>query len=149
VLLPLKLEELTRKSSYRILAAGEYPEFNQTLTERLKRGFGISLGVEMDEETTLADVFAAVRSAVATQPGWEVLEEAHVALFQFHKLKVVARSAMISAVPVPRWLENAYVCPSMTMSSPGFRHHPVLIVSPDRFNALRNRLCIAVSCVNA
>ncbi|MGH2531278.1 MAG: DUF3320 domain-containing protein [Thermomicrobiales bacterium] len=88
VMLPLKIEERAREGSFLISAAGEDPEFNQTLGERLKSDFGLTLDVSMDEETSLADVFSEVRAAVAKQSGWEVLDQAHVGLFQFHKLRM-------------------------------------------------------------
>ncbi|MDP9472136.1 MAG: DUF4011 domain-containing protein, partial [Chloroflexota bacterium] len=88
VLLPVKIEENPREGTYRILATGDDPEFNQTLSQRLRHDFGLTLSVDVDEETDLGNVFAEVRSMVAKQPGWEILEQAHVGHFQFHKLRM-------------------------------------------------------------
>ena len=90
VLLPLTIEERTREGSFRIASAGEDPEFNQTLVERLRRDFKLDFAMELDEETDLADVLEGVRTAVSTKLGWEVLEQVHLGHFQFYKLRMYA-----------------------------------------------------------
>ncbi len=98
LLLPLKIEENTREGAYRIAATGDDPEFNQTLTERLRRDFGLILSVDVDEEADLGNVFAEIRSMVAKQPGWEIIEQAHVGHFQFHKLRMFRDLAEHAAI---------------------------------------------------
>jgi hypothetical protein len=88
VLLPVRIAESTREDVFRIEPTGDDPEFNQTLSERLKRDFGLSLAVDVDEESVFADVLSEVRAAIATRPGWEVLDQVHVGLFQFHKIRM-------------------------------------------------------------
>nr|MBA2755279.1 DUF4011 domain-containing protein [Chloroflexia bacterium] len=88
VLLPVTIEELPKDGAYRISGAGEDPEFNQTLTERLKRDFGLQLSVELSEGSSLADVFAEVRDIISSRAGWGILEQAHVSHFQFHKIRM-------------------------------------------------------------
>jgi very-short-patch-repair endonuclease len=88
VMLPLKIEESVREHSFRILASGDDPEFNQTLAERLKRDFGLSVSVELDEEAPLTDVFKQLKTAVSKYVEWQVIESVHVGLFQFHKLRM-------------------------------------------------------------
>jgi very-short-patch-repair endonuclease len=88
VMLPLVIEERTRERSFRIGSAGEDPEFNQTVVERLRRDFGLDVAVDIDEESNLASVFQEVRDRVSRQPGWEVLEQVHLGHFQFYKLRM-------------------------------------------------------------
>jgi len=88
VLLPVKIEEQVREGGFRISSTGDDPEFNQTLSERLKRDFGLELMVDLDEETSLRDVVDEVKSAVAGQKEWSVLDQAHLGTFQFHKLRM-------------------------------------------------------------
>jgi len=88
VMLPLRLEEYARDGAFRIVSAGDDPEFNQTLVEKLRRDFGILVNGELEEETTLSTSFQEVRAAVTRQLGWEVVEQMHVGLFQFYKLRM-------------------------------------------------------------
>lgn len=66
------------------------PLGNVTLAEKLKRDFGLDASaltsLESDENgVDVAGVLRAMRSAIQSRPGWEVLEEAHVGLFTFTK----------------------------------------------------------------
>ena len=90
VMLPLSIEERTREGSFRIASAGDDPEFNQTVVERLRRDFGLNIAVDIDEESDLAAVFREVGDAVSRQPGWEVLDQVHLGHFQFYKLRMFA-----------------------------------------------------------
>ena len=88
VMLPLRIEEVTREGRYRIAASGDDPEFNQTLIERLRRDVGIELDIDVDEEAELTTVLDAVYEAVSLRPGWEVLNQVHLGHFQFYKLRM-------------------------------------------------------------
>lgn len=88
VMLPIRIEELVRLGGFSISSDGEDPEFNQTLSERLKRDFDLDLEIELDDSSVLTQVYAKVRAAVAAQAGWEVLDEVHVGRFRFHKLRM-------------------------------------------------------------
>lgn len=66
------------------------PLGNVTLAERLKRDFGLDASaltlLEADENgLDVAGILRAVRKAIQSRPGWEVLDEAHVGLFTFTK----------------------------------------------------------------
>ena len=100
VLLPVKIEEQVREGGFKISSTGDDPEFNQTLGERLRRDFGMDLSVEVHEETPLSDVFNDVRSAVASQEEWSVLDHAHLGTFQFHKLRMFTDLSEHAAVAV-------------------------------------------------
>ncbi|MGI8474867.1 MAG: DUF3320 domain-containing protein [Thermomicrobiales bacterium] len=88
VLMPVKIEETAREGGFRIAAGDDGPELNPTLVEKLKRDFGLTLAVEIEEATALSDILAEVRATVAKQSGWEVVEHVHLGLFQFHKLRM-------------------------------------------------------------
>jgi very-short-patch-repair endonuclease/DNA polymerase III delta prime subunit len=90
VLLPVTLEERARESSFRIAASGDDPEFNQTLVERLRRDFGFALSAEVSDERPLVEVFDEVRTQIAQRSGWDVLEQVHLGIYQFHKLRMFA-----------------------------------------------------------
>jgi very-short-patch-repair endonuclease len=90
VLLPVRITEHRKRESWVIAANGDDPEFNQTLAETLRQTFGIDLTPELGEEPNLDAIFSAVRSAVSGRSGWEVREEAHLGIFQFHKLRMFA-----------------------------------------------------------
>jgi hypothetical protein len=98
VMLPLRIEEITREGRFRIAASDDDPEFNQTLVERLRRDLGLDLSIDIDDETDLASVFQQVREAVSRRPGWEVLEQVHLGHFQFYKLRMYEDLAEHAAV---------------------------------------------------
>ena len=100
VMLPLRIEELTREDRFRIAASGDDPEFNLTLTERLRRDFGLDVSVEIDDETNLSTTLDIVREAVSRRTGWEVLDQVHIGHFQFFKLRTykdLAEHASVAA----------------------------------------------------
>ncbi len=98
VMLPLRIDENAREGSYRIAATGDEPEFNQTLSERLKRDFALDVAVELDEDIPLINVFGQIQSAIGKQRSWEVLEQVHIGLFQFHKLRMYEDLSQHSAI---------------------------------------------------
>lgn len=98
VLLPVRLREHPRHATYVLSLAGDDPEFNHTLAERLRRDFGLAIDPDVDEATDLAEVFARVGAEVAARPGWEVRPEVHVGIFQFHKLRMFEDLAEHAAV---------------------------------------------------
>lgn len=68
----------------------EEPLGNVTLAEKLKRDYGLDASaltsLELDEKgLDVAAILRAVRAAIQSRPGWEVLEDAHVGLFTFTK----------------------------------------------------------------
>ncbi len=68
----------------------EEPVANVTLVEKLRRDFGVDLA-QLTELATddagldIASILKAVRTAIQARPGFEVLEEAHIARFSFAK----------------------------------------------------------------
>lgn len=88
VLLPLRIEENLREGRSQIAGTGDDPEFNQTLVELLRRYHGVTLSVDVDEESDLSAVFDTVRQQTAQLRGWDVLPEVHLGTFQFHKLRM-------------------------------------------------------------
>ncbi|MCB1506938.1 MAG: DUF3320 domain-containing protein [Hyphomicrobiaceae bacterium] len=88
VLVPIRVEELTREGRFRISATGDDAEFNQTLLERMRRDFGLELPTDLDEEQGLERLLDEVREAVAARSGWEVVDSVHLGHFQFHKLRM-------------------------------------------------------------
>lgn len=88
VLVPIRVEELTREGRFRIAATGDDAEFNQTLLERMRRDFGLDLPSELDEEVGLGGLLGEVRSAIAARSGWDVVDGVHLGHFQFHKLRM-------------------------------------------------------------
>ncbi len=117
VMLPLKIEEQARENGFRISAAGEDPEFNQTLAERFKRDLGLTFSIDLDEETTLQDVFGNIRTAVAKQPGWDILEQTHVGHFPFHKLRMFTDLSEHVATAVQHDIVQALAMDTATIAS--------------------------------
>ncbi|ATB34938.1 DNA helicase related protein [Cystobacter fuscus] len=73
-----------------LLRLPEEPLGNVTLAEKLRRDFGLDASfltqLEPDEKgLDVAGMLRAMRSAIQSRPGWEVLDEAHVGLFTFTK----------------------------------------------------------------
>lgn len=88
ILMPVRIEERVRDRSYRLTTADDDPDFNQTLTERLRRDFNINLDPDITDDVILANVFDEIRSAVAAQDGWEVIEDVSIGIVQFHKIRM-------------------------------------------------------------
>ncbi len=88
ILLPLEIEENTRTRRLAIRSTGEDASLNLTLAERLRYDFGLDLTIDIDEDKKLQELFDEVRSAIAEQDGWDVIEHVHVALFPFYKLRM-------------------------------------------------------------
>lgn len=88
VMWPAHIEENLRNQRYRVAASDDDPEFNQTLTELLRRQFGMDIDIDIDSEDLLENVLEQVRSAVANCPGWEVLSHVYLGHFQFHKVRM-------------------------------------------------------------
>lgn len=88
LLLPLEIEENVRDGRFRVTGSGDDPEFNHTLAERLKRDFGLSLPSDLEEVQSLEQFFSNIRNAIGQRPGWDVLEEVHIGLFQYHKIRM-------------------------------------------------------------
>ncbi len=91
VLYPITLE-LDRSRGRVTLARleEEEPVANVTLIEKLRRDLGVDLArladlATDDEGLDLAALFREVRLAIQAKPGFEVLEEAHLARFSFAK----------------------------------------------------------------
>ncbi|MBU8900307.1 DUF3320 domain-containing protein [Corallococcus sp. M34] len=74
----------------RIERLADEPMGNVTLAEKLKQDFGLDAraltALEADEKgLDVPSILRAVRTAIQSRAGWEVLEEAHVGLFAFTK----------------------------------------------------------------
>jgi very-short-patch-repair endonuclease/DNA polymerase III delta prime subunit len=117
LMLPVRIEEVTREGRFRIAASGDDPEFNQTLAERIRRDFGLDIGVEVDEETELHAALDKVREAVSRRSGWEVLDQVHVGHFQFYKLRMYADLVEHAAVAAANDIIQALGSDVMTISS--------------------------------
>jgi very-short-patch-repair endonuclease len=89
LLLPIRID-LAADGTYRVVATETIPELNTTLTERLRRDFGIQIHppIGEDPEIDLLAVFDHVRRAISQQASWSVSDEVHIGLFQFHKLRM-------------------------------------------------------------
>jgi very-short-patch-repair endonuclease len=72
----------------RLVREAEEPLGNVTLAEKLKRDYGLDASaltsLELDENgLDVAGILRAVRKAIQSRAGWEVLDEAHVGHFTF------------------------------------------------------------------
>lgn len=90
LLYPVTLRIDRDRKRVRILRLPDEPLGNVTLAERLKRDFGLDARALTSLETDdngldVAGILRAVRQAIQSRPGWEVLDEAHVGLFAFTK----------------------------------------------------------------
>ncbi|AHJ99695.1 DUF3320 domain-containing protein [Hymenobacter swuensis] len=85
VLVPVLLERGTAAERFKLRHTGTEIESNLSLQAKLKASFGLVLPL-LEEETSLADYYAAVAAAVAGLPRWEVTPDS-VALgfFSFGK----------------------------------------------------------------
>ncbi len=92
LLVPVELDEDTRNELFRIRRFDESVEFNLTLAERILGDFKLSISPPAPDEGDDFDYTRAVshvRDQIAGREGWEVEEESHLGLFQFHKLRMV------------------------------------------------------------
>ena len=62
--------------------------FNQTLSERLKRDFGIEMPNEFDSDTDIVAFIGKVRDVIRKRQGWDVVPQVHIGLFQYHKIRM-------------------------------------------------------------
>ncbi|MBZ4423140.1 DUF3320 domain-containing protein [Myxococcus sp. RHSTA-1-4] len=90
VLYPVTFRIDRDRKRVRMLRLPDEPLGNVTLAERLKRDFGLDAraltSLETDENgLDVTGILRAVRHAIQSRPGWEVLDEAHVGLFAFTK----------------------------------------------------------------
>ncbi|GIW72126.1 MAG: hypothetical protein KatS3mg102_1668 [Planctomycetota bacterium] len=91
LLLPLELERQNARAGFRIRLADDEALFNLTLREKLAVDFGIDTRAwsELPEDAAGLDVPAVlerVRRGVLELEGWDVLEQAALALLSFPKL---------------------------------------------------------------
>ncbi|MDF7812687.1 DUF3320 domain-containing protein [Hymenobacter sp. YC55] len=85
VLVPVLLERGTAAERFKLRHTGAEVEGNLSLEAKLKASFGLALP-ELDEESPLADYYAAVREAVASKPRWRVeINSIALSFFSFGK----------------------------------------------------------------
>ncbi|MET0402843.1 MAG: DUF4011 domain-containing protein, partial [Cystobacter sp.] len=90
LLYPVALRMDRDRKRLRLVRLPDDPLGNVTLTEKLRRDFGLDASVLTqldpdDKGMDVAGMLRAMRSAIQSKPGWEVLDEAHVGLFAFTK----------------------------------------------------------------
>lgn len=87
VLVPVLLERTPAAGRYRLRYTGAEVAGNLSLQARLRADFHLSLPLpELDDEGQLADYYAAVAAAVASQPRWQVAaDEVALGFFSFGK----------------------------------------------------------------
>ncbi|QIL78381.1 DUF3320 domain-containing protein [Hymenobacter sp. HDW8] len=87
VLVPVLLERGTAAERFKLRHTGAEVEGNLSLQAKLKASFGISLPLpELDEESNLADYYAAVAAAIQGMPRWKVnIDSLALSFFSFGK----------------------------------------------------------------
>lgn len=90
LLWPVALEVDRRRSRVRLRRLPEDPSPNAALIEKMRRDFQIDLAplLTLEQDEAGLDVTRAltiVRQAVAHQPRWEVLDQAHLGTFSFSR----------------------------------------------------------------
>ncbi len=91
LLIPIKLERKSARSSFRILHHEDEVRFNATLLEFLKRDFDLSLPElegdlpRDDSGIDLPRIFEWIRARIQDVPGFEVVEEIAISTFSFSK----------------------------------------------------------------
>jgi len=113
VLLPVEIVRKSANQGYALHMRDEDPHFNTTLLELLKQNFGIEIGgvdpLPSDEHgIDIRKVFAIVRSAVLSLPGWDVVESCVIGNFSFSQF------AMWNDLHgAEKWLEGSDVVRSL------------------------------------
>ena len=109
LLVPVELSRRSARAGFTVKATEEEPLVNPTLSEYLRRTFGIALpelptSGELDEDRDAQEFFAAVAEAVAEQKEWKIKNEIHLALFSFQKLAMYKdlerNAAALAAHPI-------------------------------------------------
>jgi len=87
VLVPVLLERSTAAERYRLRHTGAEVAGNLSLQAKLQASFGLALPLpELDEDGQLADYYAAVATAVAGRPRWQVARDSlALGFFSFGK----------------------------------------------------------------
>lgn len=86
IMLPVEIKKAY--SIFRIKALDEDTTFNVTLSEKLRKEYGIDLGIPDplpadDHGVDVEDIISRVRSAVRDQDGWEVFSTATLGIYSF------------------------------------------------------------------
>jgi len=85
VLVPVLLERGTATERFKLCHTGGEIESNLSLQAKLKAGFGLALPL-LEEETPVAEYYAAVAAAVAGFPRWQVVPDSiALGFFSFGK----------------------------------------------------------------
>lgn len=90
VLLPVSLQRKSARAGYTLSATDDDPIVNPTLSEYLRRSFGITLPdlpdlTNLPEQYDLQRLFAETAEAVKAQEGWHVTTEIALSFFSFQK----------------------------------------------------------------
>lgn len=91
LLLPVQLNRTSVRDGFTLSTMDEEAQVNQTLLELLKTEFGIripELEGDLPKDDSGLDVpliFEAITRAIATQPGWAVLDMCAIGIFSFAK----------------------------------------------------------------
>ena len=120
ILVPLTITESVRGSSFQIsINSAEEPELNLTLIERLRRDFGLNIGLEFDEEVPIASVFEQIRGIVKTKEGWSIAEEAYIGIFRFHKIRMFKDLSEHAAIAAQHEVVQALGLDGVTLAPSG------------------------------
>ena len=140
ILMPIEIVRKSANQGYALHARAEEPHFNLTLLELLRQNYRLDIpGVEplpADEHgTDIRRVFAMVRKAVATLPGWDVCETCVIGNFSFAKFAmwndIHTAGDMLEGSNVVRSLMKGHVDWTLTPASEAEGRHVFLPVSVD------------------
>lgn len=91
ILVPISLSRKSARSGFALTIHEDEPRFNPTLLEMLRQDFQLHLGViegelpRDDSGLDIAAIWKTVSVAIRDIPGWEVTDEAVLAMFSFAK----------------------------------------------------------------
>ncbi|MBK9070411.1 MAG: DUF4011 domain-containing protein [Myxococcales bacterium] len=107
LLVPVALTRRHARERYAVVARADEARLNLTLLEKLRAEWGLTPelpAVKEDGEHDVEAVFAAMRAALPSEPGWQLVPEVTLGVFSFAKFvmwtDLAQRAAAIAEAPV-------------------------------------------------